>query len=392
MKVQLGLERLVTEPDFIKLLNNKRLGLLANPASVDSNLRHSRDVIASAFPGRLAALFAPQHGFLAEKQDNMIESSDDSDPLLNIPVFSLYGPRQSPTKDMLDLIDALIIDIQDVGTRVYTFASTMALCLKAARESGREVFVLDRPNPISGLQVEGNCLDPEYVSFVGMYPIPMRHGLTIGELALLFNKHFKINAQLTIVPMKGWERAMCFEDTELTWVIPSPNLPSPNSAIVYPGQVIWEGTNVSEGRGATLPFELFGAPFLSAAFLKKISGDMELPGARLRIAGFEPTSNKWQGSLCRGFQIHVTDRTAFKPYRTSLSLLQAIVTACQGDFAWKQPPYEYEHEKLPIDIILGSRAVRDAIEAGEKIEDIESGWAEGVDEFCKLREEYLLYR
>ncbi len=389
--VQTGIERLVTDPSVSKILKGKRLGLLANPASVNQKLEHSRDLLAQAFPGQLKALFSPQHGFFSEKQDNMIASSDIRDPFLKIPIFSLYGPRRIPEQEMLELIDTLIIDLQDVGTRVYTFIYTMALCLEAARKYEKEVVVLDRPNPIGGNQIEGNCLNTDYTSFVGMYPIPMRHGLTVGEIARLFNEHFGIGCNLTVVPMSGWKRDMYFSDTSLPWVIPSPNLPTPASALVYPGQVLWEGTNISEGRGTALPFELFGAPFIKPAFLKDLSEQVEYPGVHLRCAGFEPTSNKWQGTLCYGFQLHMTDPMRFQPYKTTLSLLQAVLKAYPEELEWKKPPYEYEYEKLPIDLIIGDQEIRKAIESFEDIESIEARWADGLKEFEEIRKEYLLY-
>ncbi|MFH1675147.1 MAG: DUF1343 domain-containing protein [Pseudomonadota bacterium] len=389
--VQTGIERLVADPSVSKIVKGKRLGLLANPASVNRDLEHSRDLLAQAFPGHLKALFSPQHGFFSEKQDNMIASSDIRDPFLKIPIFSLYGPRRIPEQDMLDLIDTLIIDLQDVGTRVYTFIYTMALCLEAARKYGKEVVVLDRPNPIGGNQAEGNCLNADYTSFVGMYPIPMRHGLTVGEIARLFNEHFEIGCNLTVVPMSGWKRDMYFSDTSLPWVIPSPNLPTPASALVYPGQVLWEGTNISEGRGTALPFELFGAPFIKPAFLKDLSEQVEYPGVHLRCAGFEPTSNKWQGTLCYGFQLHVTDPMRFRPYKTTLSLLQTVLKAYPEEFEWKKPPYEYEYEKLPIDLIIGDQEIRKAIESFEDIESIEERWVDELKEFEEIRKTYLLY-
>ena len=260
-KVQTGLESFLDSPP--KRVANARLGLLCNPASVDRNLNHARFLIDRRFPGKLTALYSPQHGFFAEKQDNMIESTDIMDPVLKIPVFSLYGNTRIPSEETLDSIDVLLVDLQDVGTRVYTFIYTLSYCLEAAKAFDKKIVVLDRPNPINGLTVEGNCLNPAWRSFVGRYPLPMRHGLTIGELAQLFNDHFEIGCDLTVIPMKGWKRSMFFQQTGLPWVAPSPNLPSPVSAMVYPGQVIWEGTNVSEGRGTTLPFELFGAPYIN---------------------------------------------------------------------------------------------------------------------------------
>lgn len=321
----------------------------------------------------------------------MIESADMVDPVLGIPVYSLYGQTREPTARMFEHIDTLLIDLQDAGTRVYTFIYTMAYCMEAAKKWGKGIIVLDRPNPISGGSVEGNCLSPDVTSFVGRYPLPMRHGMTMGELARLFNDAYGIGCELSIIPMKGWNRAMYFEDTGLPWVPPSPNLPTPDSATVYPGQVLWEGTNVSEGRGTTQPFELFGAPFIDPARILKHIGPSAIPGATLRPAGFEPTSNKWQGTLCRGFQIHVSDRKTYHPYRTSLLLLSAILSLHGEAFSWKQPPYEYEFHRLPIDLILGDGHLRQRIEALERIDQIEASWQAATLEFQKLSKAFWLY-
>jgi uncharacterized protein YbbC (DUF1343 family) len=296
-----------------------------------------------------------------------------------------------PTKNMLEQIDTLIIDLQDVGTRVYTFIYTMALCLQAARSHGKQIVVLDRPNPLGGDHLEGNCLSPEYTSFVGMYPIPMRHGLTIGEIALLFNNHFDIGCELTVVPMAGWNRHMVFENTGLPWIPPSPNLPTPTSALVYPGQVLWEGTNVSEGRGTTQPFELFGAPFLDVVRLQASVLNQRLSGVHLRPLAFEPTSHKWTAKLCHGFQIHIVDLQRYKPYRTTLALLQSVVSLHPQAFQWKPPPYEYEYEKRPFDLITGDPAVRKAVEDMEPLEDLEETWQGELKAFQELRMGYFLY-
>ena len=321
----------------------------------------------------------------------MISSTDAIDQLLGIPVFSLYGPTRTPTDAMLEPIDILVVDLQDVGTRVYTFIYTMALCLQKARKHNKPVVVLDRPNPIGGDRIEGNRLNPDYSSFVGMYPIPMRHGLTIGEIARLFNDHFGIGSELTVIPMAGWKRRMLYADTGLPWIPPSPNLPTPTSALVYPGQVIWEGTNVSEGRGTTQPFEVFGAPFLDANRLAARLTRKALPGVHLRPLAFEPTSDKWEGQLCHGFQLHLTDPRVYRPYATSLNLLSAIVALHLESFEWKLPPYEYEFEKLPFDIITGDPAVRQAIERQDSIDDMEETWTEELKEFSEISRPYLLY-
>ncbi len=385
-----GLESLTASPE--KRLREKKLGLLCNPASVDSRFTHAKDRIHGCFPGHLTALFSPQHGFFAEKQDNMIESPDLVDPRLGIPIYSLYGPTRIPTTEMLEGIDVLLVDLQDVGTRVYTFAATLSYCLEAAARMNKEVMVLDRPNPINGVQIEGNCLASGFESFVGRYPIPMRHGLTLGEYALYINEVYDIKCRLKVVPMKGWRRSMYFQDTGLPWVFPSPNLPSPGSALVYPGQVIWEGTNVSEGRGTTLPFEIFGAPFIDPDKILAFMGGRYIPGGVLRPILFEPTFNKWMGRACRGFQIHVTDPYAYKPYATSLRLLQAVLYHHRNDFAFKPPPYEYETEKLPLDLIIGDGRLRQRIERMEDIDTLENDWADQQAAFISASRKYHLYQ
>jgi len=389
MRVRSGLENFIASPP--SRIRGYRLGLLCNPASVNAKLRHAREIIARKLPGHLTALYAPQHGFYAEKQDNMIASDDIIDPVLNIPVFSLYGQTRIPTKRMFDPIDILIIDLQDVGTRVYTFIYTMAYCLEAARKYGKKVVVLDRPNPISGAVIEGNCLLPEYASFVGRYPIPMRHGLTVGELALLFNTHFQIHCELEVIALTGWDRKMYFGDTGLPWIPPSPNLPTPTSAIVYPGQVIWEGTNISEGRGTTQPFELCGAPFIEPDRILLTLNQFKIPGVYFRPVLFEPTSNKWEAQQCYGFQLHITDLIAYQPYITSLRLLQAIIGYHRDDFQRKPPPYEYEHHRLPIDLIIGDKQIRRRIENLDNLDDIVRSWQPCVDKFKEISRPFYLY-
>ena len=388
--ISLGIEQLLSSPP--QWLSGCRLGLLCNQASTDSNLHHSRDLINKTFPGQLTCLFSPQHGFFSEKQDNMIESGHSLDSATGLPLYSLYSEQRRPNKEMFDLLDVLIIDLFDVGTRVYTFLYTMAYCLEAAAEFDKKVLVLDRPNPVGGKLVEGNIIQQDCYSFVGLYPIPMRHGLTFGELALLINNHFGIGADLEVISMQGWQREMLYTDTELPWVFPSPNMPSPVTSLVYPGQVIWEGTNISEGRGTCLPFELLGAPFYNCdEILNQMEGNIDLPGCFLRPLMFEPTSNKWAGQICSGFQIHVTDPVVFRPYRTSLALLQASVLLYPDLFQYKEPPYEYEYERLPMDMILGDKEVRIAIEQGVSILDLENSWGEDLEDFDKLRQEVFLY-
>jgi len=389
-KVLTGIENLIRKPR--QWISNERIGLLCNPASVDRHLTPSRQLVNQVFPEQLKALYSPQHGFFAEKQDNMIESEDIIDPVLQIPVFSLYGKTRIPEARMFEPIDLLLVDLQDVGTRVYTFIYTLSYCLEAAREYGIRVVLLDRPNPLDGIAVEGNCLAADCASFVGRYPIPMRHGLTIGELGVLFNDYFEIGCDLAVIPMSGWKRSMLFVDTGLPWVAPSPNLPTPVSTLVYPGQVLWEGTNVSEGRGTAQPFELFGAPYIDVS---KILGTLEntkIPGAVLRPTVFEPTSNKWQQTACNGFQIHVTDPQRYQPYATTLHLLQAMILHHREQFEWKAPPYEYEFERMPIDLIIGDRSIRERLEKLEPVDEIESSWQEELDQFKKVSKGFHLYK
>jgi uncharacterized protein YbbC (DUF1343 family) len=386
--VTIGLEHLIDQPPVS--LKNKRMGLLCNPASVDRKFTHAADLIAAAFNKQLTCLFSPQHGFYAEKQDNMIESNDFIEPRLNIPVFSLYGQTRIPTVRMFDHLDVLLVDIQDVGTRVYTFIYTVSYCMELAARLGKPVIILDRPNPIGGLQIEGNLLMDDFRSFVGRFNLPMRHGLTIGELCLYINKTYDIGCDLSIIQMTGWQRRMYWQDTGRFWVLPSPNLPSPLSAMVYPGQVIFEGTNVSEGRGTTLPFEMFGAPYMDNKKILNAVHD-QLSGIHLRPVSFEPTSGKWQGQTCHGFQIHVTDKEKYAAYDTSLLLLQAIILNHPEDFAFTAPPYEYEYTKKPIDLILGSRQLRKNIENGHTVDRLKKQWQSELTVFNQTIKGYWLY-
>ena len=387
--VTTGLEQLLR--DAHPWIRGRRLGLLCNPASIDRRYTHARDALMQCFPGQLKALYAPQHGFWAEKQDNMVESDHMTDPATGLPVFSLYGETRIPTPAMLDPIDVLLVDLQDVGTRVYTFIYTLSYCMEAARDCGRQVLVLDRPNPVNGRQVEGNLLKPQWSSFVGRFALPMRHGLTIGELARLFNDRFGIGCELEVVAMDGWGRTMWFGETGLPWVAPSPNMPTPDTAAVYPGQVIWEGTNISEGRGTALPFEICGAPYLDVTRVGKMLADKRLPGVVLRPLTFEPTSGKHAQTPCHGFQLHITDRDRYQPYLTTLQLLQAIIRCHPDAFAWKAPPYEYEFEKRPIDLILGDADLRRCIEAQEDPEMLARGWQGELLAFREACRPSLLY-
>jgi uncharacterized protein YbbC (DUF1343 family) len=292
---------------------------------------------------------------------------------------------------MLKGLDTLVVDLPDIGARIYTFIYTMANCLRAAARHRVPVVVCDRPNPIGGVEVEGPMLEPGHESFVGQFPIPMRHGMTIAELARLFNDAFAIGAELRVSPMIGWERSMLFGGTGLPWVLPSPNMPTPDSAVVYPGTVLFEGTNLSEGRGTTRPFELIGAPWIEPAALRDALEPLDLPGVRFRAASFQPTFQKHAAETCGGVQIHVSDPVCYRPVLSGVAVMIEMRRQSPGRFGWRQPPYEYEHEKLPIDILAGSPALRESIEAGATAREIAQSWERGEEQFRKLRREYLLY-
>ena len=387
--VRVGIERLLDEDR--SLLADARIALVSNPASIDGSLRHSAEILGEDPEIDLVALFGPQHGFRSDLQDNMIETPHAHDARRRVPIYSLYSDTREPTAEMLRDVDVLVIDLQDVGTRVYTYIYTMANCLRAAARHGVRVVVCDRPNPVGGAAVEGPLLRPEYASFVGQFPIPLRHGLTVGEIARLFNDEFALGAALDIVPLEGWRRRMYFDETRLPWVMPSPNLPTLDSAIVYPGAVLFEGTMLSEGRGTTRPFELIGAPWIDGDTLAAAMNARGLPGARFRAAFFEPTFQKHAKQTCGGCQLHVTDRDAFQPVRAAVELLDESRRQNPSAFAWRQPPYEYEHDKWPIDILYGSDRLRTAIEGGGDIATLIASWKDDEEAFSRTREKYLLY-
>ena len=387
--VQTGLELLLSER--LRLVEGERIAVLAHPASVDSQLRHIADLFHDHPKIRLTALLGPQHGARGETQDNMIEWEDYQDRDRGLPVYSLYAKVRRPTEEMLSQVDVLVFDLQDVGSRYYTFVWTMALAMQACAQYGKRFVVLDRPNPIGGLDVEGNLQEPEFQSFVGLYPMAVRHGMTVAELARYLNAEFEIGCWLEVVPMRGWKREMFFEQTGLPWVLPSPNMPTVDTAIVYPGGCLLEGTNLSEGRGTTRPFEINGAPWAKPDELAALLRDADLPGVRLRPITFSPTFHKWQGQVIGGVQIHVTDRKVFKPFRTGLALIQAYFQLGPDQFQWKRPPYEYEYEKLPFDILVGTNRLRPLLEQGRTPVELERSWDHDLKLFQAKREQYLLY-
>lgn len=387
--MRLGLERILD--DHLHLIKGCRTGLIVHPASIDSRYKHAADLFHNRPEIKLTALFGPQHGIRGETQDNMIEWEGFHDSRTGVPVYSLYGETRIPTDEAMSRLDVLVFDVQDVGTRVYTFIYTMALAMQACARTKKRMVVLDRPNPIGGEAVEGNVLDPAYASFVGMYPIPMRHGMTVAELARMFNEEFAIGCELEVVPMQGWSRSHWWDQTGLDWILPSPNMPTLDTATVYPGTVIFEGTMVSEGRGTTRPFELIGAPYIDPYLLTDSLNDLKLPGVYFRPAYFQPTFHKHCGKLCGALQLHVTDRKVFKPYLSAIAILHAIHNFYPAELEWKQPPYEYVEDKLPIDVIFGTDQIRKQIEQGVSLHEIEAAWSEPLAEFMERRAKYLLY-
>ncbi|MCL5023376.1 MAG: DUF1343 domain-containing protein [Nitrospirae bacterium] len=390
MPVKTGLD--LCEKRWPARFRGARVGLLVHPASVNKRFAHAVDLFIESKKCRLAALFGPQHGIRGETQDNMIEWRGFTDKKTGLPVFSLYGKTRRPEPSMLGNVDLMVIDLQDVGARYYTFIWTMELCMQACREEGKSVVVLDRPNPLGGAITEGTVLDPRYSSFVGGRPLPVRHGMTIGEIARYLKDACCPSLDLHVLPMEGWKRKMWFDQTALPWVMPSPNMPTPETAAVYPGMCLLEGTLLSEGRGTTRPFEIFGAPFIDAGFLVKRLKEFRLPGVFFRPLSFEPTFQKHAGRLCGGAQLHVTDRRRFRPFKTGVAVLKAVYDLYPGRFEWKRPPYEYENVKMPIDILAGNEWLREGIKKGEDLGLMEARWQEESLRFVKtVRKRFLMY-
>jgi len=389
MKVKTGLEILLA--NRTEILKNRRVGVVVNPASVDSRLRSTVNLLSAHPEIDLTAVFGPQHGTRGETQDNMIEWEDFRDPDRGLPVFSLYGKTRKPTAEMLAGVDTIVFDLQDVGARYYTYIQTLALVMEACSGCGKELVVLDRPNPINGVDLEGPVLSPHFRSFVGLYPLPIRHGMTMGEIAEYLNREFRLGCDLKVIPMEGWQRSMFFDETGLPWIMPSPNMPTLDTAIIYPGMCLLEGTNLSEGRGTTRPFELCGAPWIEPEDLAETLHYMKLPGVRFRPVYFEPTFHKWSGQVIGGVQIHVLDRRVFLPFLTGLAVIQSFRTAAGSGFRFNDPPYEYEYEKLPFDILCGTDRIRIQMEKSVPLNEIQNAWMDSLRKFSEKRKQYLLY-
>lgn len=385
--VRLGVENLLSETRF----KSQKIGLVCNQASVNHSFEHVADLFQNSANFNLKALFGPQHGIRGDVQDNMIETAHAIDRATGIPIYSLYSETREPTAAMLADVDVIVCDLFDVGCRVYTFIYTMANCLRAAGRLGKKVVVCDRPNPLNGVTVEGNLLDLEYASFVGQFPIPMRHGLTIGELALMFQKKFNLECDLEVIKMSNWRRDLWFDETDAPWVMPSPNMPTLETATVFPGTVLFEGTQISEGRGTTRPFEIVGAPFINAAEYAQTLNKLNLPGVYFRANNFMPTFQKHQQSVCGGVQLQVTERNVWKPFLTGVALIKCAYDLYKNDFRWKDPPYEYVHDQNPFDVINGGTVLRRMIEDRFALEEIEHWWINDSKEFLSERSEFLLY-
>ncbi len=387
--IKLGLEKLLENPP--KYFGNQRIGLICNQATVNHQFQHAADLFFSHPDINLTTLFGPQHGIRGDVQDNMIETGHSVDSITELPIYSLYSETREPTESMLSSIDALVFDLQDVGCRVYTFIYTMAKAMKACAKYGKKFFVLDRPNPINGVDVEGNILEIGHESFVGMYPIPMRHGMTIGELAQMFNKDFELRCDLEIITMDGWEREDYADETDTPWVMPSPNMPTVDTAVVFPGTVYFEGTQVSEGRGTTRPFEIIGANYINANDYAEALSSLNLEGVIFRPIGFKPTFQKDAGNICGGAFVHVTDRKVFKPVITGIAMAKIAFDLYPNEFKWKIPPYEYIFDRNPFDVVHGSTKLREAFEQGKTIQEISNAWTKGERDFLVQRKQYLLY-
>ena len=399
MKLKVGLDVLKDNPSRSKSWG--RCALLVNQASVDAALLPSQLVLRKALKGRLVHLFTPQHGLCADKQDNMIESGHGRDILSGLPFFSLYSEVREPTDAMMEGIDTVIADIQDVGTRVYTFLWTIAGIMRKCALLGKKVVVLDRPNPIGGKEIEGNVLEADSRSFVGEYPMPMRHGMTVGEAARWINQVGGIHVDLEVIPMKGWSRSMHWGQTGRLWIMTSPNIPMSDITEVYPGMVLLEGTNLSEGRGTTLPFRTIGAPYLKdlKSWLEELSRICVFRGLSVRPMVFEPTFHKWAKQSCWGVHLHIQKPGDIRPYQFGLGVLLASMRVAPGEFRYNDPPYEYELRRPPMQLLLGSSTLptqlKKLAESPLKksvLNDLEEEWQPGLKEFRRQRASVLLYR
>lgn len=386
--VRIGIDTVVLSK--FKAFRNARVGLCANFSSCDSFLRPTISLFTHEKNTKLRALFAPEHGLYSALQDQ-VTAPDFYDRTCRVRVFSLYNSSISAEQAIKKQIDCLVIDLIDIGTRYYTFLWSAVLLIELMGRLGKKVFVLDRPNPLNGTTVQGCLLDAEFISFVGLYPVAIRHGMTIGELCVMINKEMHCNTDLEVIPMKGWSRAWSFPDSGQTWTVPSPNMPSYEAARVYPGMCLLEGTNLSEGRGTTRPFEIFGAPWIDADLLTDVLQKKGLPGVVFRPVHFVPTFHKYKGVLCKGCHAYVTREKVFDPVALGLEVISTIRYIYLRKFAWRKPPYEFEKKRMPFDILIGNAWVRDAIENNDPVAAIRKRWQGGLKQFKNRRRRYLLY-
>ncbi|MDO5576495.1 MAG: DUF1343 domain-containing protein [Fibrobacter sp.] len=377
--------------DFPSKLKGKKIGVVCHAASISSSFTHILDELEKCEKCKIGAIFGPQHGLFGQTQDNMVEWEGGTDSKRNVPVYSLYGKNRKPTPQMLCGLDALVVDLQDVGARPYTYVWTLKLCMEACVECGIPIWVLDRPNPIGCVGFDGPMLQSEFYSFVGGATIPLCHRLTMGEMALLMKAVFFDKADLNIVKMENWWRNSLWSETGLPWVMPSPNMPTLDTAIVYPGMVLLEATNASEGRGTTRPFELFGAPYINFEKFKKILFAHNLEGCFFRENGFIPTFQKWHSNYCFGMQIHVTNPRVYKPVLTTAAIIDSLIKASDGEFKFKDPPYEYETVKMPFDILSGDSSLRNELTKGVGISQLPQKWSESYTQFLSRFSDIAMY-
>ena len=392
VSVQTGLERLLT--DDRHLLKGRRVGLLCNPISVDRELRHAADLLHADPDWELVRLFGPEHGVRGAAQDT-IAVDEDRDERTGLPVVSLYGTDvQSlrPAPEHLEGLDVLVCDLQDIGSRYYTYVWTVAHCLEAAAAQGIEVVVCDRPNPLGGEAVEGGTVRDGFESFVGHHPVSNRHGMTLGELIHMYRGVRQVDASLTVVELRGWRRGMLFDACDLPWVMLSPNMPTLDTALVYPGLCLVEGTELSEGRGTTRPFELVGAPYIEPHELASALEELSVPGVAFRPAWFLPQFQKWAGVNCGGVQLHITDRHAFRPYLTGVALIATVRRLYPDVFKWRTRAYEFVSDKPAFDLLAGNDLLRRRIEEGADTPTLRATWQAEEDAFGAERADYLRYR
>ncbi len=393
--VKTGLE-ILTEREW-KFIKGKRIGLVANQTSITADFCYSLDTYKKNKELELVVIFSPEHGFYGAAQDMVPvkhQTIKRNNKKSSVPIISLYGEKEEslkPHEKEFDLLDTLIFDIQDIGSRYYTYIYTMSNCMEACAEYKKMMVILDRPNPINGIHIEGPILEKDFSSFVGRYPILSRHGMTSGELAHLFNNYFSIGCNLEVIKMDGWKREMWFDETGIPWIPPSPNMPTLDTAIVYPGSCLFEGTNLSEGRGTCRPFEWIGAPWINADQFAETLNGQKLPGVYFRPIHFTPQFHKWKDEICKGIHIHITDRNKYKPVLTGVAIVASAFRLSPAKFKWREDPYEFVSDKLAFDLLAGSDKLREQIISGMPLEQISASWNDDCSKFQNIRKDFLLY-